>query len=93
LTWQDWALAAINLGFLPTLVPMVRRPVSEPRPPLRTSVTTACLLAASASVVLTLGLWLTAVCQTAMCAQWVVLVCQERRRCRLLGHLMRMRYR
>lgn len=72
--WQDYALAAINAGFLPTLIGMLRAPSP---PPLSTSVPTAVLLTASAVVLATMGFWYTAACQGAMAFQWGWLIAQR----------------
>lgn len=70
--WQDYALAAINAGFLPTLVAAYRAP-----PPFWTSLPTAVLLAAAAAVMSTMEFWYTALCQAAMALQWAILATRK----------------
>ena len=69
--WQDVVLAAGNVFFCFTLIPMLRHPV---RPPLLTCIPTGLALLIGGFVFATLHLWLTALTQTVAGLQWLVLV-------------------
>jgi hypothetical protein len=69
--WQDVVLAAGNVFFCFTLIPMLRHPV---RPPLLTCIPTGLALLIGGCVFATLHLWLTALTQTVTGLQWLVLV-------------------
>jgi len=71
--WQDYALATINAGFLPTLIAAYRAP-----PPFWASLPTAVLLAAAAVVMGTMEFWYTAGCQAVMGFQWAILAMKVR---------------
>jgi hypothetical protein len=68
--WQDVVLAAGNVFFCFTLIPMLRHPV---RPPLLTCIPTGLALLAGGFVFATLHLWLTALTQTVTGLQWLAL--------------------
>jgi uncharacterized membrane protein YdjX (TVP38/TMEM64 family) len=69
--WQDVVLAAGNIFFCFTLIPMLRYPV---RPPLLTCIPTGLALLIGGFVFATLHLWLTAATQTVTGLQWLFLV-------------------
>jgi hypothetical protein len=69
--WQDVVLAAGNVFFCFTLIPMLRHPV---RPPLLTCIPTGLALLIGGFVFATLHLWLTALTQTITGLQWLALV-------------------
>ncbi len=69
--WQDIALAAGNVFFCITFIPMLRHPG---RPPLLTCIPTGLALLAGGFVFATLHLWLTALTQTIAGLQWLALV-------------------
>jgi hypothetical protein len=69
--WQDVLLAAGNIFFCFTLIPMLRHPV---RPPLLTCIPTGTALLIGGFVFATLHLWLTALTQIVTGLQWLVLV-------------------
>ena len=69
--WQDVVLAAGNIFFCFTLIPMLRHPV---RPPLLTCIPTGLALLAGGVVFATLHLWLTALTQIVTGLQWLALV-------------------
>jgi hypothetical protein len=69
--WQDAVLAAGNVFFCFTLIPMLRHPV---RPPLLTCIPTGLALLIGGLVFATLHLWLTALTQTVTGLQWLALV-------------------
>jgi hypothetical protein len=68
--WQDVTLAAGNVFFCFTLIPMLRQPE---RPPLLTCIPSALALLAGGFVFASLHLWLTALTQTITGLQWLVL--------------------
>jgi hypothetical protein len=72
--WQDIALAAGNVFFCVTLIPMLRHPG---RPPLLTCIPTGLALLAGGFVFATLHLWLTALTQTIAGLQWLALVLKK----------------
>jgi hypothetical protein len=72
--WQDAVLAAGNIFFCFTLVPMLRHPV---RPPLLTCIPTGVALLIGGFVFATLHLWLTALTQTISGLQWLALACKK----------------
>ena len=69
--WQDFVLAAGNVFFCFTLIPMLRHPV---RPPLLTCIPTGLALLIGGFVFATLHLWLTALTQIVTALQWLALV-------------------
>ena len=69
--WQDVVLAAGNIFFCFTLIPMLRHPV---RPPLLTCIPTGLALLIGGFVFASLHLWLTALTQTVTGLQWLALV-------------------
>jgi hypothetical protein len=69
--WQDVVLAAGNVFFCFTLIPMLRHPV---RPPLLTCVPTGLALLIGGFVFASLHLWLTALTQTVTGLQWLALI-------------------
>jgi hypothetical protein len=69
--WQDVVLAAGNVFFCFTLIPMLRHPV---RPPLLTCIPTGLALLIGGLVFASLHLWLTALTQTVTGLQWLILV-------------------
>ncbi|HEY1748965.1 MAG TPA: hypothetical protein VGG11_19680 [Xanthobacteraceae bacterium] len=69
--WQDIVLAAGNVFFCFTLIPMLRHPV---RPPLLTCIPTGLALLIGGVVFATLHLWLTALTQIVTGLQWLALV-------------------
>jgi hypothetical protein len=69
--WQDLVLAAGNVFFCFTLIPMLRHPV---RPPLLTCIPTGLALLIGGFVFATLHLWLTALTQIVTGLQWLALV-------------------
>jgi uncharacterized membrane protein YdjX (TVP38/TMEM64 family) len=69
--WQDVVLAAGNVFFCFTLIPMLRHPV---RPPLLTCVPTGLALLIGGVVFGTLHLWLTALTQIITGLQWLALI-------------------
>ena len=69
--WQDLVLAAGNVFFCFTLIPMLRHPV---RPPLLTCIPTGLALVIGGVVFATLHLWLTALTQIVTGLQWLPLV-------------------
>jgi hypothetical protein len=69
--WQDLVLAAGNVFFCFTLIPMLRQPV---RPPLLTCIPTGLALVIGGLVFATLHLWLTALTQIVTGLQWLALV-------------------
>jgi hypothetical protein len=74
--WQDAALAAGNIFFCFTLIPMLRHPG---RPPLLTCIPTALALLAGGVVFATLHLWVTALTQTITGLQWLALAFKKSR--------------
>jgi hypothetical protein len=68
--WQDVVLAAGNLFFCFTLIPMLRHPG---RPPLLTCIPTGLALVAGGCVFATLHLWFTALTQAVTGLQWLAL--------------------
>lgn len=74
--WQDEALAAGNIFFCFTLVPMLRHPG---RPPLLTCIPTGVALLIGGLVFATLHLWLTALTQTITGVQWLALALKKSR--------------
>jgi hypothetical protein len=74
--WQDAALAAGNIFFCFTLIPMLRNPG---RPPLLTCIPTALGLLAGGVVFATLHLWVTALTQTITGLQWLALAFKKSR--------------
>jgi hypothetical protein len=69
--WQDVVLAAGNIFFCFTLIPMLRHPV---RPPLLTCIPTGLALLIGGFVFASLHLWLTALTQIVTGLQWLALV-------------------
>jgi hypothetical protein len=69
--WQDVVLAAGNVFFCFTLIPMLRHPV---RPPLLTCIPTGLALLIGGFVFASLHLWLTALTQTVTGLQWLALM-------------------
>jgi hypothetical protein len=72
--WQDAVLAAGNVFFCFTLIPMLRHPV---RPPLLTCIPTGLALLVGGFVFATLHLWLTAATQTVTGLQWLALTLKK----------------
>jgi hypothetical protein len=72
--WQDAVLAAGNVFFCFTLIPMLRHPV---RPPLLTCIPTGLALLIGGFVFATLHLWLTAATQTVTGLQWLALTLKK----------------
>lgn len=72
--WQDLTLAAGNIFFCFTLIPMLRH---DGRPPLLTCIPTAAALLAGGFIFATLHLWLTASTQTITGLQWLALACKK----------------
>jgi len=72
--WQDVVLAAGNVFFCFTLIPMLRHPV---RPPLLTCIPTGAALVIGGFVFASLHLWLTALTQTVTGLQWLALTLKK----------------
>ncbi len=72
--WQDYVFAATQVFFCITLIPML---LAKEKPPLVSSISTGLTLLVSAAVFSTLSLWLTALSQTAVGIQWLVLAYQR----------------
>jgi hypothetical protein len=68
--WQDFFLAAGNIFFCFTLIPMLRHPI---RPPLLTCIPNGLALLAGGFVFATLHLWLTALTQSVIGLQWLAM--------------------
>lgn len=77
MTWQDAAMAVVQLLFLPTLIPMIRAPWWQ-KPPRLTSLSTALLLIASSCILSSTGIYFGAACQWLLGALWTVLYIQRR---------------
>ncbi len=72
--WQDYVLTFGQIVFCLTLIPMLR---AKEKPPLSSSIPTGILLLVSASMLFTLHLWLTAITQSIVGMQWLVLAIQK----------------
>jgi hypothetical protein len=72
--WQDVVLAAGNVFFCFTLIPMLRHPV---RPPLLTCIPTGLALLIGGFLFASLHLWLTALTQIVTGLQWLALTLKK----------------
>jgi hypothetical protein len=73
--WQDAALAAGNIFFCVTLIPMLRHPG---KPPLLTCIPAALGWLGGGIVFATLHLWVTALTQMIVGVQWLALALKKR---------------
>ena len=78
--WQDYVLTVVQIFFCITLIPML---LAKEKPPFASSISTGLTLLVCAAVFTTLHLWLSAISQTIVGIQWLVLAWQRSRNTQL----------